>query len=80
MKNSNEKTKNEFTVELNLRVDDPALDRKRAITDVVQWYENKPLPSIVEISESGTCNRSCSFCPRSALNLKTRKNLSQMIL
>ena len=24
-----------------------------------------PLPSEVEISESGTCNRKCSFCPRS---------------
>ncbi len=24
-----------------------------------------PLPSVVEISDSGTCNRSCSFCPRS---------------
>ena len=24
-----------------------------------------PLPSEVEISESGTCNRACSFCPRS---------------
>jgi len=26
---------------------------------------NIPLPSEVEISESGTCNRVCSFCPRS---------------
>ena len=25
-----------------------------------------PLPSEIEISESGTCNRKCSFCPRSA--------------
>ena len=24
-----------------------------------------PLPSLVEISDSGTCNRKCSFCPRS---------------
>ena len=24
-----------------------------------------PLPSEVEISESGMCNRKCSFCPRS---------------
>ena len=32
-----------------------------------------PLPSEVEISESGTCNRSCSFCseviPRRLKNL-----------
>ena len=26
------------------------------------------LPSVVEISESGTCNRVCSFCPRSDPN------------
>ena len=24
-----------------------------------------PLPSLIEISDSGTCNRKCSFCPRS---------------
>jgi radical SAM protein with 4Fe4S-binding SPASM domain len=27
-----------------------------------------PLPSMVEISNSGTCNRSCAFCPRSDPN------------
>ena len=27
-----------------------------------------PLPTEIEISESGTCNRSCSFCPRSSSN------------
>lgn len=30
--------------------------------------KNVPLPAIVEISNSGTCNRSCSFCPRSDPN------------
>ena len=31
-------------------------------------YKNQtlPLPTEIEISESGTCNRKCSFCPRSA--------------
>ena len=24
-----------------------------------------PLPTEIEISESGVCNRKCSFCPRS---------------
>ena len=30
-------------------------------------FDNKklPLPTEIEISESGTCNRKCSFCPRS---------------
>ena len=36
----------------------------------LQFIENKniPLPAIVEISNSGTCNRVCSFCPRSDPN------------
>ena len=32
-----------------------------------------PLPTEIEISESGTCNRSCSFCPRSAKDFKDVK-------
>ena len=34
---------------------------------------NMPLPSLVEISDSGTCNRVCGFCPRSDLNYKNIK-------
>ncbi len=32
-----------------------------------------PLPTEIEISESGTCNRKCSFCPRSAPNFIDKK-------
>lgn len=32
-----------------------------------------PLPTEIEISESGTCNRKCSFCPRSASNFVDKK-------
>lgn len=32
-----------------------------------------PLPSCVEISDSGTCNRTCSFCPRSDPSYKDVK-------
>lgn len=46
---------------------DPTINRKSQIVnstlDVKQGW---PLPSVVEISESGTCNRKCVFCPRSA--------------
>ena len=46
---------------------DPLIKRKANLTKNVQFYKkNIPLPSVVEISESGTCNRTCSFCPRSA--------------
>jgi len=46
---------------------DPLIPRKKKITDNVQLIDEKiPLPSVIEISESGMCNRTCSFCPRSA--------------
>ena len=46
---------------------DPLIKRKADLTKKVQFYKkNIPLPSVIEISESGTCNRKCSFCPRSA--------------
>lgn len=55
-----------YVEELNLKITDPALNRKKDLASSVQFYGDIPLPSIVEISESRTCNRSCSFCPRSA--------------
>ena len=41
----------------------------------IQFYKNTktPLMSVVEISDSGTCNRKCSFCPRSDPNFKDIK-------
>lgn len=44
---------------------DPAIPRKSKLIDSSLKAEKVPLPSVFEISESGTCNRSCSFCPRS---------------
>tara|TARA_X000000368_G_C22985796_1_gene692083 strand:- start:511 stop:1404 length:894 start_codon:yes stop_codon:yes gene_type:complete len=47
---------------------DPTIKSKRQLVkERFQFIEgtNIPLPSEVEISESGTCNRVCSFCPRS---------------
>ena len=53
---------------------DPLIKRKADLTKKVQFYKkNIPLPSVVEISESGTCNRKCSFCPRSAPDFKDIK-------
>jgi len=48
---------------------DPSIERKKKISEKnfqLIRGTNIPLPSEVEISESGTCNRKCSFCPRSA--------------
>ena len=46
--------------------------KNETVTKRLQFfvYKNKklPLPTEIEISESGTCNRKCIFCPRSDLN------------
>jgi radical SAM protein with 4Fe4S-binding SPASM domain len=41
--------------------------KSKIVDDTLQYVEGSkiPLPSVVEISDSGTCNRSCVFCPRS---------------
>mgnify|MGYP001464836868 FL=1 len=56
---------------MNKKFIDPNIKNKsKTVEDRLQFikYENKdlPLPTEIEISESGTCNRKCSFCPRSA--------------
>ena len=56
---------------------DPSIKRKKNITDnSFQLLKGTsfPLPSEVEISESGTCNRKCSFCPRSDPDYKDVKD------
>ena len=46
---------------------DPAILRKSGLVDSsLELVDSWPLPSVIEISESGTCNRVCSFCPRSS--------------
>ena len=47
---------------------DTNINRKsRIIKNSLNFIDKSdiPLPSLVEISDSGTCNRTCSFCPRS---------------
>lgn len=47
---------------------DPSINRKKNIVaKSLNDLKDKlgPLPAIIEISESGMCNRTCSFCPRS---------------
>jgi radical SAM protein with 4Fe4S-binding SPASM domain len=55
---------------------DPNLKRKSKILDDSLKFikkDNIPLPSLVEISDSGTCNRTCSFCPRSDPKYEDKK-------
>ncbi len=57
---------------------DPNIKNKsKTVEDKIQLYTHHgmelPLPTEIEISESGTCNRSCSFCPRSAPDFVDKK-------
>lgn len=53
---------------------DPLISRKKKISsNLFLDSGGYPLPSVVEISESGTCNRVCSFCPRSAKDFVDKK-------
>ena len=53
---------------------DPAIKRKKNLVEKnLQFFHGIPLPAEVEISESGTCNRTCSFCPRSAPGFEDKK-------
>ncbi len=64
--------------ELNHKFLDPNLKNKsKTVEEKIQLIEyngmKMPLPTEIEISESGTCNRSCSFCPRSDPNFEDKK-------
>lgn len=52
-------------------------NKKQTVENRIQLYQYNgkkfPLPTEIEISESGTCNRKCSFCPRSAPDFEDKK-------
>ena len=57
---------------------DPNIENKsKTVEGKIQLFDYEgiklPLPTEIEISESGTCNRSCSFCPRSAPDFEDKK-------
>ena len=61
----------------NKFIDPNIVNKSISVEDRIQLYSynnlNLPLPTEIEISESGTCNRSCSFCPRSDPDYKDKK-------
>ena len=70
-------TKNKFL--------DPNIENKsKTVEEKIQFFKFEdamlPLPTEIEISESGTCNRSCSFCPRSAPGFEDKKEFISNIL
>ena len=57
-----------MTNKKDIKFYDPQIDVKRtAVANRLHCIPNTkiPLPSEIEISRSGMCNRKCSFCPRS---------------
>ena len=60
-----------MTKKEELKFFDPQIEvKEKAVAERLQFVPGTkiPLPSEVEISESGMCNRKCSFCPRSDPN------------
>ena len=58
-------------------VDPNIINKSKTVEGKIQFFNYKgkslPLPTEIEISESGTCNRKCSFCPRSSPQFIDRK-------
>ena len=52
-------------------------NKSKSVESKIQIFDYKglklPLPTEIEISESGTCNRKCSFCPRSDPEFEDKK-------
>ena len=58
-------------MENKIKFFDTNINRKSKISDKnLMFFKNSniPMPSVFEISNSGMCNRKCSFCPRSDPN------------
>ena len=58
-------------------IDTNLVNKSKTVQNKLQLIEHNgvklPLPTEIEISESGTCNRKCSFCPRSAKDFVDKK-------
>ena len=58
-------------------IDTNIVNKSKSVEDKMQLIEHNgkmfPLPTEIEISESGTCNRTCSFCPRSDPKFEDKK-------
>ena len=67
----------------DLKFFDPQIELKeKAVSKSLQFIPGTkiPIPSEVEISESGICNRKCHFCPRSDPDYDHRKEFIKFTL
>ena len=72
-----------MTSKNDLRFFDPQIEvKKKAVGERLQFIPKTriPIPSEIEISESGICNRKCSFCPRSDPNFEHKKEFIEFNL
>ena len=72
-----------MTSKNDLRFFDPQIKvKKKAVGERLQFIPKTriPIPSEIEISESGICNRKCSFCPRSDPNFEHKKEFIEFNL
>ena len=59
------------------------INRRKLIVDKdIQFYENIPVPSWIELSLIDVCNRSCSFCPKSDPKIapNTHQKMSRLLI
>jgi len=65
-------------------IDPNIINKSKTVEEKIQLYNHDgvmfPLPTEIEISESGTCNRTCSFCPRSAPDFEDKKEFISNLL
>ena len=58
-------------------IDTNIKNKSKTVEEKIQLFKYQgqmlPLPTEIEISESGTCNRVCSFCPRSDPSFEDKK-------
>ena len=58
-------------------IDPNIVHKSKTVENQIQFFQfngqSLPLPTEIEISESGTCNRKCSFRPRSDPNYEDKK-------
>ena len=69
---------NNFEFQMKKKFVDPnIINKSKTVEEKIQLFKFNgkmlPLPTEIEISESGTCNRTCSFCPRSAKDFVDKK-------
>ena len=64
------------TIQKNIIRKKPILDREP------QFFKGTPLPSWMELSLIDSCNRSCSFCPKSDENIapNTHQKMTNLLI